>query len=244
MPVETLAVLCGALFGVAVLYSSVGHAGASGYIAVMTLLAIDIQLVRPTALSLNILVAAVTAIHFYRAGFFSWQLFWPFALGSVPLAYFGGSVQMPAATLRKMVGVVLLLSALRLLIRPGEVLQTRMPPVLIAICVGGAIGLLSGLTGTGGGIFLTPILLLSGWALTRQASAVTAFFILANSAAGLFGYSQKAAIMMQEIPILAGTVFLGGAIGSYVGSHRLPVTWLRRLMALVLTIAGTKLLLA
>lgn len=210
----------------------------------MTLMAMDIQFIRPTALLLNILVAAVTTFHFYRAGFFSWRLLWPFALGSVPLAYVGGSVQMPATLLKIMVGVVLLLSALRLLVQPGEATQTQTPPVLLSILIGGAIGLLSGLTGTGGGIFLTPLLLFARWAFTRQAAAVSAVFILANSSAGLAGYLQKAPAFQPGIALLLACVFLGGTLGSYIGSHRLPITWLRRLLAGVLTIAGTKLLLA
>lgn len=244
MTAETLGVLCVALFAVALLYSSVGHAGASGYIAVMALLAVDIQLIRPTALALNILVATVTSVQFCRAGFFSWRLFWPFALGSVPLAFVGGSVQLAATDLKMALGVVLLLSAVRLLLQPGEAAVTRAPPTWLALGIGAAIGLLSGLTGTGGGIFLTPVLLLSGWALTRHASGVSALFILVNSTAGLAGYVRNSPVILQELPVIAGTVFLGGTIGSYLGSHRLPVKRLRRLMSLVLAIAGSKLLLA
>jgi uncharacterized membrane protein YfcA len=188
----------------------------------MALLAVDIGLIRPTALVLNVVVATVTSVQFYRAGCFSWRLFWPFAFSSVPLAFAGSSVPLPATHLKTMVGIVLLLSALRLFLQPREAAITRAPPNLLAFGIGAAIGLVSGLTGTGGGIFLTPVLLLSGWASARQASGVSALFIFVNSAAGLAGYVRNSPVILQELPVIAGSVFLGGTIGSYLGARGCP----------------------
>ena len=151
-----LALLLLAIGIVAFLYSTVGHAGASGYIAVMTLLGLAPATIRPTALILNILVATIGAIQFGRAGYFHWRLFWPFALLSVPAAYLGGYLQLPVVLLRILIGLVLLFSAGRLFFRKSDPPDVQSPASPAAISLGGVIGLLSGLTGTGGGIFLTP----------------------------------------------------------------------------------------
>src|SRR5438477_9759604 len=144
---------------IAFLYSSVGHAGASGYIATMTLFGIAPTVIRPTALVLNILVASIGTFQFWRAGYFSWKLFWPFALLSIPAAYLGGYLQPSASVLKILIGVVLLFSAARLLFHRGDPAQAFPPSHPVAISVGAALGFLAGLTGTGGGIFLTPVLL-------------------------------------------------------------------------------------
>src|SRR6201987_1454013 len=166
--------LCLAIALVAFLYSSVGHAGASGYIATMTLFGVAATVIRPTALVLNILVATIGSFQFWRAGHFSWKLFWPFGLFSVPAAYFGGYLQPSASVLRILIGLVLLFSAVRLIFRRADPVRTTPPSQPIAIGVGAGLGFLSGLTGTGGGIFLTPLLLFCRWARIRQAAAVSA----------------------------------------------------------------------
>src|SRR5206468_2501149 len=173
---------------IALLYSSVGHAGASGYIATMTLFGIVPIVIRPTALVLNILVASIGTFQFWRAGHFSWKLFWPFALLSVPAAYLGGYLQPSTSILRILIGIVLLFSAMRLVFRRSDPLQTSPPALPVAISAGAGLGFLAGLTGTGGGIFLTPLLLFCRWAYIRQAAAVSALFIWMNSIAGLIGY--------------------------------------------------------
>src|SRR5881275_2948308 len=173
---------------IAFLYSSVGHAGASGYIAVMTLWGIAPTVIRPTALVLNILVASIGAFQFWRAGHFAWRLFWPFALLSIPAAYFGGHLQPSTSVLRILIGLVLLFSAARLIFRRNDPEKLLVPSQPAAIGVGTGLGFLSGLTGTGGGIFLTPLLLFCRWAHIRQAAAVSALFILVNSIGGLIGY--------------------------------------------------------
>jgi uncharacterized membrane protein YfcA len=228
---------------IAFLYSSVGHAGASGYIAVMALWGLSPTIIRPSALVLNILVASIGAFQFWKAGHFAWKLFWPFALLSIPAAYLGGYLQLPASILKILIGLVLLFSALRLIFRRGDPAQTSLPPTPVALGVGGAIGFLSGLTGTGGGIFLTPTLLFFQWAKIRQAAAVSALFILANSISGLVGYFSA----KHEIPslgfVLAPAVVVCGALGSYLGSRRFPVRTISLLLATVLIIAGLKLIL-
>src|SRR6478752_1905879 len=159
MAATTLALLLLGIVVVAFLYSCVGHAGASGYIAVMTLFGLVATTIRPTALVLNILVALIASFQFWRAGHFSWKLFWPFALLSIPAAYFGGYLQLPARVLKIIIGLVLLVSAARLFFRRGDPPAVAPPPLPAALAVGSGIGFLSGLTGTGGGIFLTPLLL-------------------------------------------------------------------------------------
>jgi uncharacterized membrane protein YfcA len=227
---------------IAFLYSSVGHAGASGYIATMTLFGLATTTIRPTALVLNILVATIGSFQFWRAGHFSWKLFWPFALLSIPAAYFGGYLQPSASILRVLIGIVLMFSATRLFFRKKDPAQTAHPSKPIAVGVGAGLGFLSGLTGTGGGIFLTPLLLLCQWAVIRQAAAVSALFILVNSIGGLVGYFTA----VHSIPTLgiylAIPAIIGGTIGSYLGSRRLPPRGIAIFLALVLTIAGCKLI--
>jgi len=237
-----LAPLIVAVAAVAFLYSTVGHAGASGYIAVMSLFGIAATTIRPTALALNILVSLLTTWQFWRAGHFSWRLFWPFAALAVPFAFVGGYVSLPTHIFKVLVGVVLLLSALRLLVRPSADDVSREPSKPVALTVGGALGLLAGLTGTGGGIFLTPLLLFMRWARTKQAAATSAAFILVNSLAGLSGnLSATKAFPSVAIP-LAGAALAGGAAGSYFGARRFDHTLIKRLLAVVLVIAGAKLI--
>jgi uncharacterized protein len=227
---------------IAFLYSSVGHAGASGYIAVMALWGLAPTVIRPTALVLNILVASIGAFQFWRAGHFRWQLFWPFALLSIPAAYLGGYLQLPAAALKTLIGIVLLLSAARLFFRRGDPPDIHPPARPLSIGVGGAIGFLSGLTGTGGGIFLTPLLLFCHWAKTKQASAVSALFILVNSISGLVGFVSAKQSIPSLAMFLAAAAIAGGAVGSYLGSRRFPVRAISILLATVLVIAGAKLI--
>ena len=227
---------------IAFLYSTVGHAGASGYIAVMTLWGIAPTTVRPTALVLNILVASIGAFQFWRAGHFSWRLFWPFALLSIPAAYLGGYLQPSASVLRILIGVVLLFSAARLVLRRSDPPETFAPSRPTAISVGAGLGFLSGLTGTGGGIFLTPLLLFCRWAHIRQAAAVSALFILVNSVAGLVGYFTKVHSVPSLGLTLALSAIIGGIVGSHLGSRRFAVRVISLFLATVLLVAGTKLI--
>ena len=240
--VAHLAFLCLAIAVIAFLYSSVGHAGASGYIATMTLFGLAMTVIRPTALVLNILVATIGSFQFWRAGHFSWKLFWPFALLSVPAAYFGGYLQPSAGVLRILIGIVLLFSAARLIFRRGDPPETVPPSKPTAIGVGAGLGFLSGLTGTGGGIFLTPLILFCQWAKIRQAAAVSAVFILVNSIGGLVGYFTAVHSVPALGIYLAIPAIVGGTIGSYLGSRRLAPRGIAIFLAVVLIIAGTKLI--
>jgi uncharacterized protein len=172
MTTESLLILVPAVLIVALLYSIVGHAGASGYIAVMALVGMSPAAIKPTALILNIVVASIGSFQFWNAGHFSWRLFWPFALLSIPCAFIGGYISLPTRGFRIVVGLVLLFSAVRFFIRPREGAELRMPGVAKALPVGAGLGLLAGLTGTGGGIFLTPLIILMRWAATKTAAAV------------------------------------------------------------------------
>jgi uncharacterized membrane protein YfcA len=237
---------------VALLYASVGHAGATGYIAVMTLLGLVPGVIRPTALLLNVLVATIATIQFFRAGHFRSGLFWPLAAASVPCAAIGGAIDLPTGMFESLVGIVLLLSAVRI-VREAFLLQGDSPEAAAALrprlltsvalaALGGAIGFLSGLTGVGGGVFLTPALLALRAAPVKQVAAITAPFILANSLAGLAGgLFAGRTLPAVSLPVIAAAA-IGGAIGSQLGAFRLPVRTLRFLMAAVLALASVKLL--
>jgi uncharacterized membrane protein YfcA len=238
---STIAIL---FFVGAALYASVGHGGASSYLAVMGLFSLAPDVMKPTALALNILVAGVATFKFYRAGLFSWGLFWPFAIASIPAAFLGGAVMLPARSYKIVVGVVLLYAAVwmfRSAMRPISK-ETHPPPLWAALIAGLAIGFLSGLTGVGGGIFLSPLLLSMGWAETRATSGVAAPFILVNSIAGLLGHIASVAQLPPSVPVWGAAALLGGWIGASYGSKRAPVPVLRQLLSLVLVVAGTKLI--
>jgi uncharacterized membrane protein YfcA len=243
MPVSETLIIAILFFAGAALYASVGHAGASAYLAVMGLYNFAPSVMKPTALALNILVAAVATFKFSRAGLFSWQLFWPFAVASVPAAFFGGAMMLPARWYKVVVGIVLLFAAVWMF-RSSLKLVTRAthpPPLWAAISVGLGIGFLSGLTGVGGGIFLSPLILYMGWAETRATSGVAAPFILVNSIAGLLGHFSSVAQLPPNVPIWGAAVVIGGLLGATYGSRRAPAPVLRRLLALVLVVASVKL---
>jgi uncharacterized membrane protein YfcA len=232
----------------AALYSSVGHAGASGYLAAMALLGVAPETMKPTALTLNILVASIASVQFVRAGCFSWRLFWPFALTSIPAAYVGGAITLPGPLYRPAVGAILLFAAYRMLASSRRAATpdatTSPPPIWAALGAGALIGVLSGLTGTGGGIFLSPLLLLAGWARTREAAGVAAVFILVNSTAGLLGAIETIDRLPAHWWILALAAAGGGLLGSSLGARRMSTPWLRRLLAAVLVVAASKLIVA
>jgi uncharacterized protein len=240
-----LPLLIAGIFAIALLYSSVGHAGASGYIALMSLLGLAPAAIRPTALTLNILVASIATWHFVRAGHFDWRLFWPFVVLALPAAFIGGAIVLPAQLFNMLLGVVLLCSAVHFArsAAAGADELTAPPPLWAALFAGAAIGLLAGLTGTGGAIFLTPLLLLKGWARAKQAAAVSAPFVLVNSASGMLGTLSAAAPWPSYIPWLLLAAGAGGALGSRLGSRRFAAPMIKRFLAAVLVIAGAKLLL-
>ena len=244
MDTHLLYILIPAIALIAFLYSCVGHAGASGYIAVMTLVGLSTAVIKPTALILNIFVAVIGSYQFWRAGYFSWRLFWPFALLSVPMAYLGGYLHVPVHMLKVLIGIVLWLSAARLFFRQGDPSEVAPPSKPVSLGVGAGIGFLSGLTGTGGGIFLTPLLLFCKWARTRNAAAISALFILVNSISGLVGYYSSGRSAPNFAWGLAVAAVVGGTLGSYFGSRKFPVRVIQLLLGAVLVIAGFKLIFA
>lgn len=243
MPEPATLALAAAILAIACLYSSVGHAGASGYLAAMALVGIAPDIMKPTALALNVIVATVTTIQFARAGHFSWPLFWPLAAASIPAAFLGGWIVLPPVYYRPLIGVVLLFSAWRMAASSLRRDQPAVaPPPAALMLAGAALGFVAGLTGTGGGIFLSPLLLLCGWAGTKRTSAVSAAFILVNSVSGIAGLVAKSGSLPGAVPLWAVCALAGGVAGSYLGSRRFDTGTLRRLLALVLVIAGMKLL--
>jgi uncharacterized membrane protein YfcA len=243
-----VALLTVLIFAAAILYSSVGHAGASGYLAAMALVGVAPVVMKPTALALNILVATVATVRYYRAGYFYWSALWPFAIGSIPLSFVGGAVTLPGYFYKPAVGIVLLYAAYRLFRStvkgPTESADKGISiPTAPAVASGGMIGLLSGLTGTGGGIFLSPLLLFTGWAGTRPTSGASAAFILVNSIAGLAGNFASVQNLPNALPLWAVTAAVGALIGTQLGTRHFQSRGIRRALALVLIVAGLKLML-
>ncbi len=232
-----------AIFVASLLYSSVGHAGASGYLAIMALLGVAPGVMRPVALTLNLIVASIGTRTFVRAGHCDWPLLWPFLITSVPMAYLGGRLALPVTVYRIIIGVVLLASAARFLVQlRAPDTSTGAPPRGIALATGAGLGFLAGLTGVGGGIFLSPLLLLLGWATLRTTAATSVVFILANSAAGLLGQLGTVSDWPPQLLPWSLAVALGGTIGSHLGATRLPSAAIRAMLAVVLLMAGLKLI--
>lgn len=234
------------ILAAALVYSAVGHGGASAYLAVMALAGLAPEVMKPAALALNILVAGVASARFARAGHLSWPLVWPFAITSIPAAFIGGVLTLPVRGYQIALGGVLVYAAVRMLAMSRRAAADQAairPPLAPALMAGGAIGLLSGLIGVGGGIFLSPLLLLLGWAGIRATAAASAIFIVVNSVAGLAGYMLASPTLPAQLPIWAVAALAGGWVGAGYGSRRLPPPAIRRLLAAVLLVAGAKLIL-
>jgi len=242
---DSVAILAVLFLIVGALYASVGHAGASGYLAVMALVGIQAAVMRPTALSINVVVATIAFAHFWRAGHFSMRLFWPFAVASAPAAFLGGTIQLPANPLKMAIGIVLLLTAARMawtaLRPPREPKEPRPPSLPLALGCGAVLGFVSGITGTGGGIFLSPLMLIMNWAGMKRTAATSAAFILLNSIFGLVGVASQGWRPSPALAVLALAAAVGGWVGAAYGSRRAAPLTLRLLLAIVLLIAGAKL---
>lgn len=225
---------------VAFLYSMVGHGGASGYLALMAIVGVASTMARPTALVLNCCVSTIAFAQFARAGHFSWKVFWPFALLSVPMAWLGSRVELDPIIYKRVLAVCLLVAVARMLGLFGKKeVDQRAMPMAAALLIGAALGLVSGLIGIGGGILLSPILLLAGWADTKTTAGVSALFILVNSLSGLAGLSSTGLPHIEWSWLLAA-LFAGG-LGSWVGAEKLPAVRLRQALGLVLLFASIKL---
>lgn len=238
-----------AVFVIAVLYSSVGHGGASGYLAVMALFAIAPATTKPTALILNLFVAMIGFIQFYRTNSFDWKIFLPFAFGSIPLAFLGGMISLPTAIYKIILGVALILVAVRLAINLESDSKINTPKIWLCLLIGSILGFVSGLIGIGGGVFLTPILLLTNWTETKKAAGISALFIWVNSMAGLLGNwllgkDSNISNLPNVVWLWIGAAIIGGLIGATLGSYKFNSLTLRRVLAFGLLIAGGKLIFA
>lgn len=232
---------------IALIYASVGQAGASGFLAIMGLAGLDPSLAKPTALALNILVAGIGTLQFWRAGLFSWRTFYPFGVLGFPFSLIGGSINLPPHLYYRAIAVILLVAAIQLIRSAGAPAKDREanePPFLRALATGASIGLLSGMTGTGGGIFLAPVILAMNWVEPRRAAAVSAAYNLLNSSAAFAGAYSTIHALPPALPLWLAAAGLGGLIGATIGSRYLPDMALRLLLAGVLVLAAAKFLLS
>lgn len=240
---DTLALFYCLLFLVAFLYASVGHGGASGYLALMALFSITPEVMKPTALLLNLFVSLTSFIQFYRGGHFRWKVFRPFALASIPLAYLGGLVVVDGSIYKKLMGLLLLIPVVRFyFFSNARVEQERKPDFALSLLIGSSIGFLSGLIGIGGGILLSPILLLLKWADQKQTAAISALFIFVNSLSGLAGQLTKGIHFTTDMYAYVMIAFTGGWCGAYFGALKFKQTILKNVLATVLMLAAYKLL--
>ncbi|MEY4311920.1 MAG: hypothetical protein RLZZ571_690 [Actinomycetota bacterium] len=239
---DLLIAIC--LFFGAILYTSVGHAGSSIYIAIMSLFGLAGTEIKPTALVLNIFVSAFTSWRFLKAKLFDLKLFTPLAIGAIPMSFIGGSIELSNEIYKPIVGALLLLSGLSFISQLGQkVINVINPPnFTFALLIGGAIGLLAGLTGTGGGIFLSPIALLLSWTAVKQLSGTAAVFILVNSSFGLLGHISSVNNLPSSLPVFVVAVMAGALVGTKLGIAKFSNAGVRKALGFVLLIAGLKLM--
>ena len=227
---------------VSFLYASIGHGGASGYLALMALFSFAPETMKPTALLLNLFVAGISFYYYYKAGHFNKKLFLAFAIASIPLAFIGGTIEVDATIYKKILAFLLVFAILKMLNIFGKT-SIQIIPVKLwqGLIVGGIIGFFSGLIGIGGGIILTPIILLLHWGKMKEAAAVSALFIWVNSAAGLIGQFSSGVVLEEGAFLMVAIALIGGILGGYLGSKKINNQWLRYILSFVLIIASIKL---
>lgn len=244
LAVDSIMVFMALLAVVAFLYAAVGHGGASGYLALMALWSFPVSVMKPTALVLNLFVAAVSFISYQRKGHFNAKLFWSFAIASVPAAFLGGMIVIDAAIYKKILAMLLVFAILKMLgVFGKEKSETKEVPFWQGMVAGASIGLFSGMIGIGGGIILSPLILILGWGKMKEAAAVSAAFIWVNSAAGLVGHLSRGVVVEPQAFVLVAVAVFGGLVGGYLGSIKLNNLTLKRVLAFVLVIACAKLFL-
>lgn len=229
------------LFLTAFLYAGVGHGGASGYLALMALYGVAPEEMKPTALVLNLCVSLTSFLNYYRGNFFRPGVFMPLVIGSIPMAYFGGRMDIDAALYKKLLGVALLIAVARFFFVAENQTAIRSPRVLWSVAIGGAIGFFSGLIGIGGGILLSPVLLLLHWTDQKQTAAISAAFIFVNSLSGLAGMYSKGLNFSPEMGAYIGVAFVGGLAGAYVGARKMNNRSIQYVLGAVLLFAALKL---
>lgn len=224
------------------LYSSVGHGGASGYLALMSLFSFPHLVMKPTALLLNIFVAGISFYYYYKEGFFNKKLFLYFALASIPMSFLGGTLDIDATLYKKILAILLVFAVLKMLNVFGKE-STKIKDIKIwqGILIGSAIGFFSGLIGIGGGIILSPVIILFHWGKMKEAAAVSALFIWVNSVAGLAGQLSSGVNVSSESFLMVIIALIGGIIGAYFGSKIINNQTLRYVLAFVLIMASVKL---
>jgi uncharacterized protein len=231
------------IFIVAFLYSSIGHGGASGYLAIMSIFAISLEVMKPTALLLNLFVSMTSFIQFYRGKHFIWRIFLPLAITSVPMSFVGGLIAVDATLYDRILGVLLLIPIVRFLFFTNIVVKdTKQSNLFLSLLIGAAIGFLSGLIGIGGGIILSPIILLLRWTDQKQTAAISALFIFVNSIAGLAGQLTKGIHFSTDMVAYVIIAFVGGLAGAWFGSLKFNQNILKYILATVLMFASYKLL--
>lgn len=243
MSAEITTLFFALLFVAAFFYSSVGHGGASGYLALMALFSFAPETMRPTALVLNIFVSGVAFYQFYRKGFFQWNLFWPFAITSIPAAFIGGLITVDEQIYKRILGILLLFAIARFMgFGTNEDKNPKKQLLLLSLFIGAVIGLFSGMIGIGGGIILSPLILLLGWANLKQTAAISALFIFVNSISGLFGLVSQGIQFNTIMWAMLGVALIGGLLGSYFGANKFNSYKLKFALSFVLLIASAKLI--
>ena len=231
-----------AVFAAALSFAIAGHSGASAYLAIFGLLGMTPDVIKPSVLALNVVVASITTYKFSRAGHFSWRLIWPFILTSIPFSFLGGLISLPTPIYRILVGVVLVYAALRMLfdVPSKNEIPGDYPAIWLSLLLGVGIGFTAGLIGMGGGILLSPILLLTNWAGPQLTAGTIAVFVLVNSISGLIGRWSASMYLPPQLPIWGAVALVGGWIGAEIGSRRLSATTIRRMLGLILLISGSR----
>jgi uncharacterized membrane protein YfcA len=229
------------LFLTAFLYAGVGHGGASGYLALMALYGVAPEEMKPTALVLNLFVSLVSFSQYYRGNYFRSKLFLPLVMGSMPMAYVGGRMSLDGVLYKQLLGGALLIAVARFFFVRDTKSMVKPPQALWALVIGGAIGFVSGLIGIGGGIILSPVLLLLHWSDQKQTAAVSAAFIFVNSLSGLVGMYTKGLQFSSEMGMYVGVAFVGGLLGAYLGARKMDNRGIKYALASVLLIAALKL---